>query len=47
MEPEITLLEKEKHLQITNFWVPSEASGVYLFLQQVDPVVLGLSLHVR
>ena len=29
MEPENTPLEKEKHLQTTNFWVPCKISGVY------------------
>ena len=27
MEPEHTLLEKEKHLQTTNCWVPCEIFG--------------------
>ena len=29
MEPENTLLEKEKILHTTNFWVSSKFSGVY------------------
>ncbi len=28
MEPENALLEKEKHLQTTIFWVPCEFSGI-------------------